>query len=336
MEAKAPAMEYRQLGNTGLKVSVLSFGNWLEKYTPEQEAAHEQIIKIALENGINFFDTAEAYGAGEGELQFGRIFKKLGTPREKLVISSKIYWNRNGGHVNAVGLSRKHINEAMDMILGRLQMEYLDVVFCHRPDNDTPMEETCRAMNNLIESGKAFYWGTSDWSAAQLGEAFRVCDRLGLIKPSAEQVEYNMLMRDKVEAEYRRFFELNKLGTTLFSPLASGMLSGKYNDGEIPEGSRFAETKNPLLQNFVWMKYWNPESAPKTKKILQGLAEIAKELGATQPQLALAWNIVNRDTSTCILGATKVAQFEENLKAMEVARKWTPEIEQKIEALLGT
>lgn len=321
MESK-PKMEYRLLGKTGLKVSVLSFGNWLGSYSEEQEEIHSKIIKIAYDNGVNFFDTAEGYGSGVGEEQFGRIFKKHGFPRESLVVSSKIYWDRRVLNVNSVGLSGKHINEAIDAILKRLQMEYLDIVFCHRPDDDTPMEETVRAMNKIIDDGKAFYWGTSDWSAAQIGEAFRVCDRLRLIKPAAEQVEYNMLRRNKVESEHRRYFEKGLLGTTLFSPLASGMLSGKYNDGSIAAGGRF-DTTDPSMK-WVWTKYWSKMSAPKTVKMLNGLAEVAKELGCTQAQLALAWSIVNRDTTTCILGATKIAQFEENLKALDVARKWSP------------
>ena len=326
-------MEYRLLGKTGLKVSVLSFGNWLSTYTPEQEEIHSKIIKIAYDNGINFFDTAEAYGSGEGERQFGRIFKKHGWPRETLVISSKIFWNRTPIHPNSIGLQAKKVAESMNAMLERLQMDYVDIVFCHRPDDDTPMEETVRAMNKLIDDGKTFYWGTSDWSAAQIGEAFRVCDRLKLVKPVAEQVEYNMLRRNKVENEHRRYFEKGLLGTTLFSPLASGMLSGKYNDGSVAAGSRF-DTSDPNMK-WVWSKYWSKESTPNTIKMLTALAGVAKELGCTQAQLALAWTIVNRDTSTCILGATKIAQFEENLKALDVARKWTPELEKKIEGILG-
>lgn len=179
-------MEYRFLGKSGLKVSVISFGNWLSTYSEEQEEIHSKIIKIAYDNGVNFFDTAEAYGAGVGEEQFGRIFKKHGFPREKLVVSSKIYLQVKDPHVNSLGLSAKKVGESINAILKRLQMDYLDVVFCHRPDDDTPMEETVRAMNRIIDDGKAFYWGTSDWSAAQIGEALRVCDRLKLIKPIAE------------------------------------------------------------------------------------------------------------------------------------------------------
>lgn len=270
---------------------------------------------------------------GEAEEQFGRIFKKHAFPRETLVISSKIYIQAKSPHVNSFGLSAKKMSESINAILKRLQVDYLDIVFCHRPDDDTPMEETVRVLNRIIDDGKAFYWGTSDWSAAQIGEALRVCDRLKLVKPVAEQVEYNMLIRNKVEGEFRRFFEKGLLGTTLFSPLAAGMLTGRYNDGNISAGGRF-DQKDPVMQ-WVWAKYWSEESKPKTIKMMHALADLAKELNCTQAQLALAWTIVNRDVTTCILGATKVAQFEENLKSVDVARKWTPEIEKRVEAILG-
>jgi voltage-dependent potassium channel beta subunit len=271
-------MSYRYLGNSGLKVSVLSLGNWIN--TKEDYDS----FSLAFQNGINFFDTAEIYGLGEAEKSLGEALKKIGARREELVISTKIFKVGNG--VNDSFLSRKHIIEGLNNSLKRLQLEYVDVVFCHRPDVNTPMEETCRAMDWVINQGKAFYWGTSEWSASQIGEAFVICERLGLIKPIVEQCQYNMMAREKMEIEYVHLFKTTKMGTTIWSPLFSGILSGKYVN-QVPQGSRldlFAE--NARLH---FAAYDNNKQVWDDK--LLKLKEIAEKLGFTLSQLAIAWVI---------------------------------------------
>jgi len=324
-------MEYRYLGNSGLKVSVLGFGNWLNSNTPENYEITRDAIKLCFDSGINFFDTAEIYGAGEAETQMGRAFKELGLRRESMVVSTKIFKCGNG--INDTFLSRKHIIEAMRNSLARLQLDYVDVVFCHRPDYETPLEETCRAMHWLIENNKAFYWGTSEWPADRITRAIEVCERLGLHKPIVEQPEYNMFSRERFEGEYYRLFDEYRYGTTIWSPLGGGLLSGKYNDGVIPAGSRFDNHK--AMFDSTWQKYLGPEKKESTMAKLNALANIATELGFTQAQLALAWAIANKDVSTCILGFTKLSQVEENLKAVELLKLWTPDIEKRIREILS-
>lgn len=231
-----PKMLYRRLGNTGIKVSVYGFGNWVTTNTPEQQALMQDVMVYAHDAGINFFDTAEAYGAGEGEKFFGKVFSKYSWPRSSYVLSTKIYWG--GAGVNDKGLSRKHVIEGMNNSLKRLQQDYCDVVFCHRPDRDTPIEETVRAMNYLIKENKTLYWGTSEWSAAQIVEAYRQADLNGLIPPVVEQPQYHMLCRERFEKEYDFIFRNFNYGSTTWSPLASGVLSGKYNSGERLKGTR--------------------------------------------------------------------------------------------------
>ena len=249
-------MLYRNLGNTGLKVSVLGFGNWVTSHNPEQAQTTEECVIKAYEAGINFFDTAEIYGFGEAERIFGNIFAKHKWPRDKLVISTKLL--RCGMGVNDGGLSRKHIIEGIKASLKRLQTDYVDVVFCHRPDNDTPMEETVRAMNWIIQKGFAFYWGTSEWSASQIQDAWGVADRLGLIGPCVEQPQYNMLVRDRFESEYSFLFKKHRMGSTIWSPLASGILTGKYNDGSIAAGGRF-DNADPIMMR-VFNRYFREET----------------------------------------------------------------------------
>lgn len=300
--AAKPKMEYRYLGNSGLRVSVLSFGNWLNSNKQEDYEITRDAIKMCFDAGVNFFDTAEIYGFGSAEIQMGKAFKELGLKREELVVSTKIF--KIGPGVNDAFLSRKHIMEAINAQLKRLQLDYVDVLFCHRPDYETPLEETCRAMHSVIEQGKAFYWGTSEWAADRISKAIEICERLGLHKPIVEQCQYSMLARQRFENEYRFLFQEYKYGTTIWSPLAGGILSGKYNSGDIPEGSRFDNHKN---LDTIWQKHMGEGAKEKTLKILNALGDIAKDLGYTQAQLALAWAIANKDVSTCILGFTRLS-----------------------------
>jgi len=326
MEKAAPKMIYRYLGNSGLKVSVMSWGNWIN--TKDENDITYETVKIAYEGGINFFDTAEIYGMGEGEISLGNALKKLNAKRSDLVISPKIF--KCGSGVNDSFLSRKHIIEGVNNSLKRLQLEYVDVVFCHRPDSNTPLEETCRSMNWLIEQGKAFYWGTSEWSASQVMEAHLVCEKYNLIKPIVEQCQYNMMVRDKVEGEHVHLFKTTKLGTTVWSPLFSGVLTGKYIN-EIPKGSRldvFSEgAKQHNMEYTKNKKDWD-------SKLLK-LQAIAERFGANLAQFALAWVIKNTDVSTCIVGASKPQQLEENLKALDLVVKITKEIESEVDEILG-
>lgn len=271
-----PKMEYRYLGNTGLRVSVLSFGNWLNSDKPEDYEITRDAIKLCVEKGVNFFDTAEVYGFGSAETQLGKAIKELGLKREEIVVSTKIF--KIGTGVNDTFLSRKHIIEGVNNSLKRLQLDYVVVVFCHRPDYETPLEETCRAMHTVIESGKAFYWGTSEWTADRIAKAIEICERLNLHKPVVEQPQYSMLARTKFENEYRFIFSEYKYGTTIWSPLAGGLLTGKYNDGNIPEGSRYDNHKS---LDRIWQINMGPSTKEGTLKKLNALAEVAKDLGYT-------------------------------------------------------
>ena len=318
-------MEYRYLGGSGLRVSVLGYGNWANH---DNEPLTFDSIKLALENGINFFDTAEVYGLGKGEISIGNALKKLNVPREKIVVSTKIY--KSGDDPNDTFLSRKHIIEGVRNSLKKLNLDYIDIVYCHRYDMRTPLEETCRTMNTLIKKGKCFYWGTSNWSASQIMEAYKICDKYNLEKPIAEQVQYSMLKRRKIENEYRDLFLKYKMGSTTFSPLYSGVLSGKYLK-EIPRDSRYLTNREatPVLKVYFDYKHaWDI----KINKIIELTTK--KKLDCSLAQLAIAWVICNPDVSTCILGATKVSQLEENLKALEVYKKLDKETLLEIEKIL--
>jgi len=331
MEEAKHNMVYRCLGNSGLKVSVLSYGNWLTAHDPKSEQDIIDCVKTCFDNGINFFDTAEIYGAGVAETIFGNALKALNVDRQDLVVSTKLV--KCGEGINDAMLSRKHLAEGMQNSLKRLQLDYVDVIFCHRPDTDTPIEEICYAMDWIIEEGYSFYWATSEWSSDEIVQAIETCKRLKLHKPIADQCQYSALVRDNVEKNLRKPFEEYRYGTTIWSPLAGGILTGKYNDGTAPKGSRY--DKEAYAINIVWPKYFGEKTKEKTISTLKGLEELANELGCTQAQLALAWTIINGDISTCIFGATKVSQIEDNLKAVDVAQKWTPEIEEKLEKVLG-
>mmetsp|Transcript_4495 Transcript_4495/g.4667 ORF Transcript_4495/g.4667 Transcript_4495/m.4667 type:complete len:357 (+) Transcript_4495:11-1081(+) len=318
-------MIYRYLGNTGIRVSVLSWGNWVNGKSNE----HVATIKAALEAGVNFFDTAEIYNFGEAEVSLGHAFKELKVRRESIVVTTKIF--KVGMGVNDTMLSRKHILEGVSNSLKRLQLDYVDVLFCHRFDDITPLEEVCRAMNQAIQNGQAFYWATSEWKASQIAEAYAICDRLGLIRPIADQCQYNMMVRDKVENEYTHLFDKHSMGTTVWSPLYSGVLTGKYKE-KIVEGSRFDAFA--AESSFHRLKYLNQKDTWDAKIV--ELTKLAKTLGDySMPQLALAWVIRNPNVSTCIMGTSKVEQFHENIKALDLAKKIDLEVEAKIEKILG-
>ena len=319
-------MEYRRLGSAGLKVSALSFGSWVTFGTQADEDLAYDMMKTAFDAGVNFFDNAEAYAGGKSEILMGKVIKRAGWNRSDLVISTKIFWGGSGP--NNSGLSRKHILEGTDAALERLQLDYVDLIFAHRPDVQTPVEETVRAFNHVINQGKALYWGTSEWSAAQIMEAYAVARREHLIPPQMEQPQYHMLHRDTIESEYVHLYKEIGLGTTIFSPLASGLLTGKYNQG-IPEGTRAS------LEGYEWLRErFTDEAALEGIRKVGQLIPIADELGASMAQLALAWTLKNPNVSTTITGASRVEQVVENMKALDVFEKLTPDIMEKIEDIL--
>ena len=319
-------MRYRYLGNSGIQVSVLSWGNWIN--VKNENDITTETVKVALENGINFFDTAEIYGMGVAETSLGEALKTLKVKRESIVVSTKIF--KCGFGVNDTMLSRKHITEGLNNSLKRLQLDYVDVVFCHRFDEDTPLEEVCRAMNQAILSGKTFYWATSEWAGTQIMEAFAICEKYSLIKPICDQCQYNMLERNKVENEFTHLFDKHKYGTTVWSPLYSGVLTGKYrNDNEF-KGTRF-EGEEARFHKLYYLK--NKQS---TDEKLNKLEAIAKRLNASLSQLALAWVIRNPNVSTCILGTSKVEQLKENLACLDIVEKIDTALENEIEDILDT
>ena len=316
-------MEYRRLGRAGLKLSELSLGAWVT-YGGQvgEDVAHECML-AAYEAGVNFFDNAEAYANGNAEVVMGNVIKKLGWRREGIVVSTKLFWGGEGP--NDTGLSHKHIVEGMNNALRRLQMDYVDLVFCHRPDPNTPIEETVRAMDILIKQGKAFYWGTSEWSAAEILRADGLARQYGLTPPAMEQPQYNMLTRERFEKEYAPLYEELGYGTTIWSPLASGILTGKYNQG-IPDGTR------ATLPGYEWLRenVITPERIDKAKR----LQPLAADLGCSMAQMALAWCLKNPNVSTVITGASRREQVVENMKALDVVPKLTPDVLEMIEGVL--
>lgn len=322
-------MEYRYMGKTGLQLSVLSFGSWVSFHKQIDDSAADELMGIAYDNGINFFDNAEVYALGESEKMMGRVLKKKNWDRTSYAVSSKVFfgWRGKENKPNQTGLSRKHIVEACHEALIRLQTDYLDLFFCHRPDKKVPIEEVVWTMNNLIRQGKILYWGTSEWSGVEIMEAHRVAHQYGLIGPSMEQPQYNLLERNKMENEFLMVFKTVGLGTTIWSPLASGLLSGKYNNG-IPEDSRFA------LSGLDWLKNrWIKDDLLNKVK---GLAALADELKVSMAALSIAWCIKNPDVTTAILGATKRDQLLQNLRALDVLPKLNEEVMQKIEDIVQT
>jgi voltage-dependent potassium channel beta subunit len=322
-------MEYRKLGRSGLQVSALSFGSWVSFSKQINDKVAEELMGIAYDNGINFFDNAEVYALGESEKMMGRVLKKKKWDRSSYIVSSKAFWGWRGkdNKPNQTGCSRKHLIEACNEALQRLQVDYLDLFFCHRPDKNTPIEETVWAMNHLIQQGKILYWGTSEWSGVEIMEAHRVAQHYRLIGPTMEQPQYNMFEREKLDKELLDVFRNVGLGTTIWSPLASGLLSGKYNDG-IPKGSRFA------LEGFDWLKdRWITDD--KIKKVKK-LSELADKLDITTAALSIAWCLKNPNVSTVILGATKKQQLLANLKSLDALPKLTTEVMEKIESIIKT
>ena len=322
-------MEYRRLGKSGLQLSILSFGSWVSFQKQIDDKIADELMGIAYDNGINFFDNSEAYAGGESEKMMGRVLKMKNWDRTSFTVSSKVFFGLYGkeNKPNQKGLSRKHVMEACDAALQRLQVDYLDLFFCHRADINTPIEETVWAMNTLIQQGKILYWGTSEWSGVEIMEAHRVAQEYKLIGPTMEQPQYNLFERYKVEKEFLPIYDFVGLGTTIWSPLASGLLSGKYNNG-IPDNSRLALPEMSWLKDKVF-------TDDKLKKVKQ-LSELAKELDVSMASLSIAWCIKNPHVTTAILGATKKEQLTENLKAIDVMEKLTPEILEKIEHIMRT
>ena len=319
-------MEYRNLGKSGLKVSALSFGTWVTFSNQIDVGLAVRCMGIAYDRGVNFFDNAEVYAAGQSEVIMGEALRKLGWKRDTYCVSSKVFWG--GDAPTQRGLSAKHVYDACHAAMKRLQVDYLDLYFCHRPDPETPILETARAMNHLILQGKVLYWGTSEWTAEQLSEAFSLCEQNHLIPPTMEQPEYNMFQRQKVESDYLPLYDKG-LGTTIWSPLASGILTGKYNDG-VPAGSRMD------LPNFAWLReQLESPDGQKKLQITRKLSALAKELGVSMTLLAIAWCLRNPHVSTVILGASRPEQLEENFKALEVQSLFDPSVVSRIDTILA-
>jgi len=340
--ASSVPMEYRYMGKSGLRLSVLSLGAWVNWGSIISDDVAFETMKTAFDMGCNFFDNAEVYAGGKAEETMGRCLKKLNVPRSELVISTKIFWGGKG--VNERGLSRKHIIEGTNASLKRLDLEYVDIMFAHRPDPKTPIEETLRAFNYLIDDGKCFYWGTSEWSAREIAEACRIAEKKDLIPPVVEQPQYNMFHRTRFEAEYDTLYKDHGIGTTIWSPLASGLLSGKYN---FQEKGKF-ETDTRLggdTQTSKWLRdgllegqglnNLEEKNLESVQKKLTHLKEIADKLGCSLAQLALAWTVKNPNVTTTITGASKVTQVVENFKSLEVAKQLTPDLMEMIEKILA-
>lgn len=317
-------MKYRHLGKTGIRVSELSFGSWVTFHNQADVKVAAGMMAAAYEAGVNFFDNAEVYAGGKSETVMGEALKKLKWRRSSYLVSTKFYWGIQDGVNEKHTLNRKRLIEGINGSLERFQLEYVDLIYCHRPDKTTPIEETVWAMHNIIESGKAFYWGTSEWAAAEIVEAIQIAERHHLHKPVVEQPIYNMFERQRLTKEYERFYKDYGYGTTTFSPLASGLLSGKYKGG-IPKGSRGA------LKGYEWLK----DSVTNQDNLIKvaALEPIAKELGCTLSQLALAWCLKNPFVSTVITGASRVEQVHENMKASAVVDNITPEIMERIDLI---
>jgi voltage-dependent potassium channel beta subunit len=319
-------MEYRRLGRSGLQVSVLSFGSWVTFGKQIGDSTADELMSIAYENGVNFFDNAEIYSRGKSETLMGNILKKKGWPRSSWCVSSKVYFGYEEDRPNQRGLSRKHITEGCHAALKRLQVDYLDLLFCHRPDKNTPIEETVWAMNTLIQQGKILYWGTSEWSSDEIMQAFVFAERNRLIGPTMEQPQYNMFERTKIEKDYLLLFRDFGLGTTIWSPLASGLLTGKYNNGT-PVDTRLT------IEGMDWLRERTLGDTTRVDKAKK-LDDLAKELGTTLPKLSIAWCVKNPNVSTAILGASKPAQLKETITSLDILPLLTLEILERIESIL--
>lgn len=324
-------MEYRNLGPSGLQVSALSFGAWVTFGQQISDDIAADLMKTAYDRGVNFFDNAEAYAGGRAEEVMGRALKQFAWPRDTWCVSSKVFWGPHGDKSpTAKGLSRKHIVDACHAALRRLQVDYLDLYFCHRPDRSTPVRETVAAMSDLIHQGKVLYWGTSEWTARDIAAAHAAAAEIGGYAPIVEQSQYNLLCRQRVEVEYSRLFEDPGLGITAWSPLASGFLTGKYLEGD-PGDTRIS------MAGYEWLqKKFQGDEYTRKLEMLRRLATLADELGLSMPRLALSWCLSNPHISTTILGASKVSQLEENLHAIDDYQKLTPEILDRIDTIAGT
>ena len=319
-------MEYRRLGKSGLKVSEFSYGSWVTFSFQLDKSKAKKTMKHAYDAGINFFDNAEVYAAGESEKIMGAALKELGLQRDTYTVSSKVFFG--GQLVTQRGLNAKHIRDGCDAALKRLKLDYLDLFFCHRPDFHTPVEETVRAMDVLVKQGKILYWGTSEWPADRIREAYLIAYKYGLTPPSMEQPEYNMFNRMKMEKEYLGLFDSEGMGTTIWSPLASGVLTGKYNNG-IPDGSRMSLPDYKFLRD----KLESKEGSDRLNKVKR-LGKVADKLGVSLAQLSLAWCLKNKNVSTVILGATNTKQLDENLKSIEYKDLLTDSVMGRIENIL--
>ena len=319
-------MNYRRLGRSGLKVSELSFGSWVTYGNQLDISAAAECMAAAWGGGVNFFDNAEVYAAGKSEEIMGLVLKKLAWPRMKYIVSTKFFWGITDGPNEKNTLNRKYLLNAIDGSLKRLQLEHVDLVYCHRPDPGTPIEETVWAMHDMIERGKALYWGTSEWSAGEIMAAWQLADRHHLHKPVVEQPEYNLFHRARVEREYKPLYEDIGLGLTTWSPLASGLLTGKYRSG-VPADSRGAIPRMKFLLDDLTDK--------KKNEVVGALETVAKDLGCTLAQLAIAWCARNPRVSTVITGASRVSQVQENLKAVAVIPKLTPAVMEAIDGIVA-
>lgn len=319
-------MEYRRLGKSGLQVSALSLGSWLTFGKQIEDSVAERLMGLAYDLGVNFFDNAEIYARGESERVMGRILKKFNWDRSSFLVSSKVFHGSGGKKPNQTGLSRKHVLEGCHAALQRLQVDYIDLFFCHRPDKNTPIEETVWAMNHLLQQGKILYWGTSEWSAQEIMEAHMVARQLHLVGPTMEQPEYNMFKRAKIEVEYSQIYKTTGLGTTIWSPLASGVLTDKYLDA-FPEDTRLG------MEGLEWLreKALTPERLVKIRE----LNNLARELDTSLARLAIAWCLKNPNVSTVILGASKPHHLEETLSSLEILEKLGPEVMERIETILN-
>ena len=322
-------MEYRTLGKSGLKVSELSFGSWVTFNTQVNTKLAEDMFKVCFDSGINFFDNAEGYDRGKSEEVMGQALKSINEPRDSYCVSSKVFFSSTSNpKPTQLGLSKKHVTEACHQAMKRLQVDYLDLYFCHRADPDTPIGETVWAMHNLITRGKVLYWGTSEWTAEEITEAYKFAEKNHLTPPTMEQPQYNLLDRRRFEVEYDPIFRKFQMGSTIWSPLASGALTGKYLDG-IPEGSR------ATLKGYEWLKNHmiDSERGQARMEKVRGLVPIAEELGVSLSKMAIAWCLLNPNVSTVILGASKTEQLKENLEALEVVPLLNEEIQRKLSSI---
>jgi voltage-dependent potassium channel beta subunit len=319
-------MEYRKLGRNGLKVSALSFGSWVTFGNQLDLRKATECMSVAFEHGVNFFDNAEVYAGGRSEEVMGEVLKKLAWPRLNYAVSTKFFWGIVNGPNSRNTLNRKYLMQAIDGSLARLKLDFVDLVYCHRSDPETPMEEVVRAMNDMISAGKALYWGTSEWSAREITHAIELCEKLNLRAPVVEQPQYNLLVRERVEKEYKPVLDNHGIGLTTWSPLSSGILTGKYVKG-IPPGSRLSQ------ESMSWLR--EEALSPQRNAQIEKFLGLARETDCTPAQLAIAWCLKNKQVSSVITGASHPDQVRENMKAFAVYQQAEPEVWAKIESIFS-